>query len=135
MSRIRQRERDQAKRLFRSAAGAALLLDIKQNGSSGRNGQQTSNDKSDSTTKTFVPGGDTAAAVQFTKEQKDLIRQMVARAKNPAELDEIESSVQRGVFPSHLLPSEGSNDESGPKRKRDSEETSRTERKKAKPEQ
>lgn len=53
--------------------------------------------------KTFVPGEGKSAqesfATSFTLEQKEAIRQLVANAKSPAEIEEIELSVQRGIFP------------------------------------
>lgn len=85
-------ERDRAERLANSAAGAALESDVQQEAKS-----------SATTTKTFVPGeGESAEetfVTNFTPEQKEMIRQMVANAKSPAEIDEIERSVRRGVFP------------------------------------
>ena len=72
-----------------SAAGAALESDVQL--------------EAKSATKTFVPGeGESAEesfVTNFTPEQKETIRQMVASAKSPAEIDEIERSVRRGVFP------------------------------------
>jgi len=53
--------------------------------------------------KTFIPGEGKSAqesfATSFTPEQKEAIRQLVANAKSPAEIEEIELSVQRGIFP------------------------------------
>ncbi|CAB9501185.1 U2 small nuclear ribonucleoprotein A [Seminavis robusta] len=90
--KITTSERDRAKRLANSAAGAALESDVQKEALS---------------TKTFVPGeGESAQetfVTNFTPEQKEQIRQLVANAKSPAEIDEIERSVQRGVFPQHLL--------------------------------
>lgn len=61
-------------------------------------------DNDNSTAKTFVPGegesAEEAFVTNFTPEQKETIRQMVANAKSPAEIDEIERSVKRGIFPS-----------------------------------
>lgn len=89
--KITASERDRASRLANSAAGAALESDVQEEAKS-------------STAKTFVPGeGESAEEVfvtSFTPEQKETIRQMVANAKSPAEIDEIERSVKRGVFPS-----------------------------------
>ena len=83
-------ERERAERLANSAAGAALESDVQQ--------------EAKSATKTFVPGeGESAEesfVTNFTPEQKEMIRQMVANAKSPAEIDEIERSVRRGIFPS-----------------------------------
>jgi hypothetical protein len=60
-----------------------------------------------SAAKTFTPGeGESAGetfVTNFTLEQKEMIRQMVANAKSPAEIDEIERSVRRGVFPQQFL--------------------------------
>lgn len=86
--RITQTERDRARRLAGSAAGAALESDIQVEA-----GKQ----------KTFTPGeGESAEesfAVNFTPEEKEQIRQMVANADSPTEIEEIERSVQRGVLP------------------------------------
>jgi U2 small nuclear ribonucleoprotein A' len=82
--RITKTEREKALRLSKSAAGAALEKDVQQE-------------------KTFVPGEGKSAqesfATSFTPEQKEAIRQLVANAKSPAEIEEIELSVQRGIFP------------------------------------
>lgn len=86
--RITQTERGRAKRLASSAAGAALESDVQDEA-----GKQ----------KTFTPGEGASAeesfVVNFTAEEKEQIRQMVANANSPAEIEEIERSVQRGVFP------------------------------------
>lgn len=91
--KITTSERDRAQRLANSAAGAALESDIQQEAKS-------------TTTKTFVPGeGESAEesfVTSFTPEQKATIRDMVANAKSPAEIDEIERSVRRGIFPTLL---------------------------------
>eukprot|EP00980_Cylindrotheca_fusiformis_P001754 scaffold405_cov132-Cylindrotheca_fusiformis.AAC.6 len=92
-TRITKTERERAERLANSAAGAALESDVKAEGNSTNGG----------TTKTFVPGEGTSAketfVTSFTKEQKEEIRQMVDNARSPAEIEEIERSVKRGVFP------------------------------------
>lgn len=73
-----------------SAAGAALEADIQ-------------GEDQGSGARTFVPGeGKTAEesfVTSFTPEEKEQIRQMVANAKSPAEIEEIERSVRRGVLP------------------------------------
>lgn len=70
-----------------SAAGAALAKDVSQ----------------EATSNTFVPGEGKSAeesfVTNFTKEQKEQIRRMVAEAESPAEIEEIERSVKRGIFP------------------------------------
>ncbi len=90
--KITQTERDRAKRLAGSAAGAALESDIQ-----------------DERQKTFTPGEGASAeesfVVNFTAEEKEQIRQMVANASSPEEIEEIERSVQRGVLPKNLLNS------------------------------
>jgi hypothetical protein len=90
-SKIKKAERDRAARLAKSAAGAALESDVQ---------AEARNDS----TKTFVPGeGESAEesfATSFTPEQKEMIRQMVAEAQSPAEIEAIERSVQRGILPS-----------------------------------
>lgn len=82
--KVTNSNRRQAERLATSAAGAALEKNVEQE-------------------KTFVPGERKSAqesfATSFTKEQKEQIRQMVANASTPAEIEEIELSVQRGIFP------------------------------------
>jgi hypothetical protein len=88
-TKISKTERETADRLANSAAGAALESDVQQ--------------EKDNTTKTFVPGEGRSAeesfVTNFTPEQKELIRQMVAKAASPAEIEAIESSVRRGVLP------------------------------------
>lgn len=83
-SKVTQSERDRATRLAQSAAGASLERDVQQE-------------------KTFEPGQGKSAgesfATSFTKEQKEAIRQMVSNAKSPEEIEAIELSVQRGIFP------------------------------------
>lgn len=89
--KITQTERDRAKRLAGSAAGAALESDIQDEA-----GRQ----------KTFTPGEGASAeesfVVNFTAEEKEQIRQMVANAQSPEEIEEIERSVQRGVLPKNM---------------------------------
>ena len=86
--RITKTERDRAMRLAGSAAGAALESDVQDEA-----GRQ----------KTFTPGEGASAeesfVVNFTAEEKEQIRQMVANAESPAEIEEIERSVQRGILP------------------------------------
>ena len=52
---------------------------------------------------TFTPGEGASAeesfVVNFTAEEKEQIRQMVANAESPEEIEEIERSVQRGELP------------------------------------
>ena len=88
--RITKTERERAERLASSAAGAALESDVQ-------------NEGRQSKTKTFTPGeGSTAEesfVVNFTPEQKEQIRLMVANAKTPQEIEEIERSVKRGILP------------------------------------
>lgn len=90
--RITQTERDRARRLAGSAAGAALESDVQDEA-----GQQ----------KTFTPGEGASAeesfVVNFTAEEKEQIRLMVANAESPAEIEEIERSVQRGILPKKFL--------------------------------
>mmetsp|Transcript_10604 Transcript_10604/g.15607 ORF Transcript_10604/g.15607 Transcript_10604/m.15607 type:complete len:262 (+) Transcript_10604:183-968(+) len=88
MQRISRSERDKAQRLARSAAGAAMESDVQL--------EKQQEQKS----KTFTPGEEKPI---FTKEQKQQLRDMVAAAKTPQEIEEIESMAQKGIFPSHLL--------------------------------
>lgn len=93
-TKISKSERETADRLANSAAGAALESDVQQ--------------EKDNTAKTFVPGEGRSAeesfVTNFTPEQKELIRQMVANAASPSEIEAIESSVRRGVLPTAALP-------------------------------
>lgn len=106
--KIKRGEREKAERLANSAAGAALESDAQK--------------EAQNTAKTFVPGegesAEEAFVTNFTPEQKETIRQMVANAKSPAEIDEIERSVRRGVFPQLPQGGSGANDS----RKRPAEE-------------
>jgi hypothetical protein len=90
-SKITKTERERAERLANSAAGAALEADVQ------------GEDDGGGGAKTFVPGeGKTAEesfVTSFTPEEKERIRQMVANAKSPAEIEEIERSVRRGILP------------------------------------
>ena len=93
-TKISKSERETADRLANSAAGAALESDVQQ--------------EKDNTAKTFVPGEGRSAeesfVTNFTPEQKEHIRKMVANAASPAEIEAIESSVRRGVLPTVQLP-------------------------------
>lgn len=96
-SRISKSERDRADRLASSAAGAALESDV-------QGEARDSGSAAGTSPKTFVPGEGRSAeesfVTNFTPQQKELIRQMVANAKSPAEIEDIERSVRRGVLPS-----------------------------------
>jgi hypothetical protein len=112
LSRITPAERDKSRRLAQSAAGAALESDVQQEAQ-----------------RTFTPGEGQSAAESFqtlfTADQKEQLRQMVANAKSPQEIEQIEASVQKGIFPSHLLPKRMPPDSNGDdsSRKRPAEET------------
>ncbi len=88
--RITKSERERADRLAKSAAGAALEADLQ-----------------GETSKTFIPGEGLSAeatfTTSFTTEEKEQIRQLVANASSPAEIEEIEQAVQRGVLPPQLV--------------------------------
>ena len=75
-----------------SAAGAALEGDV-----------QTEARDAKSNAKTFNPGEGKSAkesfVANFTPEQKAQIKEMIANAPSPAEIERIEESVKRGVFP------------------------------------
>jgi len=92
--KVTKAESEKAKRLAKSAAGAALEVDVQQEA------------REAATNKTFVPGGAGGKSAKesfttnFTPEQKEQIRQMIANAKSPAEIEYIENSVKRGEFPS-----------------------------------
>lgn len=110
--KIKKTERERAERLANSAAGAALEADVQ--------GEQST---SSSAAKTFVPGEgldpQKAFVASFTVEEKEQIRELVANASSPAEIEEIEQSVQRGVLPLQLQnrkrsPPESANGEEPP---------------------
>ena len=92
-TKVKEAEREKAKRLAMSAAGAALEGDVRLEA---RNAAATAS-------KTFVPGEGRSAeesfTTNFTKEQKEQIRRMVAEASSPEEIERIEAAVKRGVFP------------------------------------
>lgn len=96
--KISKTERERAERLAQSAAGAALEADVQ--------GEQSSSSTSTTNAKTFIPGEGldtqkTFTAI-FTAEEKEWIRDLVANASSPAEIEEIELSVQRGILPPQL---------------------------------
>jgi len=104
-ARIKPAERDRATRLANSAAGAALESDVAS--------ERMSNNTS--TSKSFVPGeavdingdssgGKSFVAVNFTTEQKDRIRELLANATSVQEVEEMENAVRRGVLPAAMQP-------------------------------
>mmetsp|Transcript_5218 Transcript_5218/g.14058 ORF Transcript_5218/g.14058 Transcript_5218/m.14058 type:complete len:274 (+) Transcript_5218:331-1152(+) len=118
--KISKSERQRAERLAKSAAGAALESDV----------QGEAREAAKNGVKTFVPGEGGSAeesfVTNFTQEQKDQIRQMVANADSATQIEEIEQSVKRGVFPEsflNLIPEEeskkrSSEDDGGSKKKK-----------------
>jgi len=105
-ARIKPAERDRATRLANSAAGAALESDVAS--------ERMSNNNT-STSKSFVPGeavdingdssgGKSFVAVNFTTEQKDRIRELLANATSVQEVEEMENAVRRGVLPAAMQP-------------------------------
>jgi U2 small nuclear ribonucleoprotein A' len=91
--RVKPSERDRASRLASSAAGAALESDVQA--------------EARETTRTFTPGEDldvkTAVIVNFTAEEKEQIRVLLAGATTVKQVEEIENAVQRGVLPEALM--------------------------------
>jgi hypothetical protein len=98
--RITKSERERANRLANSAAGAALESDVQDEG---RYIAANNNNGHGPGPKTFTPGeGESAEesfVVNFTPEEKERIRLLVANAKSPQEIEDIERSVKRGVLP------------------------------------
>lgn len=103
--KVKPSERSRAERLASSAAGAALESDVQveaQRAAAGDSGGA----------KTFEPGeglgdegghgGRSIAAANFSKEEKEQIRDLLANAKSAKELEEIENFVRRGVLPPAL---------------------------------
>eukprot|EP00554_Chaetoceros_debilis_P000206 CAMPEP_0194080866 /NCGR_PEP_ID=MMETSP0149-20130528/6791_1 /TAXON_ID=122233 /ORGANISM="Chaetoceros debilis, Strain MM31A-1" /LENGTH=147 /DNA_ID=CAMNT_0038762669 /DNA_START=449 /DNA_END=892 /DNA_ORIENTATION=- len=96
--KIKKSERGMAKRLAMSTAGATLEGDVEFEAR-----QNALKVKSN----TFNPGEGKSAKesflVSFTKEQKSQIKDMIANAISPEEIETIEECVKRGQFPeSHL---------------------------------
>ncbi len=105
--KIKDVERTKAQRLAMSSAGAALEGDVQIEAReaailAAKNGNNES-DMSNGV-KTFTPGEGQSAkesfVVNFTKEQKLEIKNMIANARSPAEIEKIEECVKRGEFPS-----------------------------------
>ncbi len=92
--KVKQSERDRAKRLAMSAAGAALEGDVQ---------IEAQQDAVKLKSKTFNPGEGKSAkesfVVSFSKEQKSKIKEMIAGATSPDEIERIEEFVRRGEFP------------------------------------
>jgi hypothetical protein len=90
--KVKQSEREKANRLARSAAGAALESDA-----------LIEARDSNAQSKTFIPGEGKSAkesfVVNFTPEQKAKIKEMIANASSPMEIERIEECVKRGEFP------------------------------------
>jgi len=95
--KVKEDERARANRLAKSAAGAALECDVKVEA---REAAKTS--------KTFTPGEGQSAkesfVANFNPEQKAKIREMVANAASPMEIEKIEASVKQGKFPEYIPP-------------------------------
>ena len=106
-TKIKQSERDRAKRLAASAAGAAMEADAKLEAREAAAAIAASNNNDNydfnEHTNTFEPGEGKSAeesfATQFSVEEKAKIREMVANAASAEEIDRIESLVKRGIFP------------------------------------
>lgn len=113
--KVKQSEREKARRLAQSVAGAALEGDIRvearlaAKASATAAANNTSFPLGDEASKTFEPGqGRTtqdAFVISFTPEQKAKIRELIEAANNPEEIERIERMVQRGIFPTLLPPS------------------------------
>jgi U2 small nuclear ribonucleoprotein A' len=90
--KVKASEREKGKRLAMSAAGAALEGDV-----------QTEARDAKSNANTFNPGEGKSAkesfVANFTPEQKAQIKDMIANAPSPAEIERIEECVKRGEFP------------------------------------
>jgi U2 small nuclear ribonucleoprotein A' len=110
--KVKQSEREKARRLAQSLAGAALEGDIRVEArlaAKQASAAATANTLSlvgDELPKTFEPGqGRTtqdAFVISFTPEQKAKIRELIEAANNPEEIERIERMVQRGIFPAPL---------------------------------
>jgi len=101
---VKPAERDKAQRLAQSAAGAALNSDVQAEAR-----QRLAANGTGTTAKTFEPGdvddttgGRSFVTANFTTEQKEQIRHLLINATSAKEVEEIESSVRRGVLPAAL---------------------------------
>jgi len=105
--KIKQSERDRAERLANSAAGAALDGDVKYEAREAATASDANG------IKTFIPGqGSTAKqsfVTNFTPQQKETIRNMIADADSPHVIELIEKCVKKGQFPSKDLLAEYQN--------------------------
>jgi U2 small nuclear ribonucleoprotein A' len=107
--KIKQSEREKARRLAQSSAGAALEGDVRVEARlAAKVAADTLPSEEDDASKTFEPGqGRTtqeAFVISFTPEQKAKIRELIEAANNPEEIERIERMVQRGIFPAPLPP-------------------------------
>lgn len=92
-AKVKPAEREKAERLANSAAGAALESDVAIEAKR---------------TKTFVPGESeqgqsVAAVVNFTDEERQQVRELLANASSAKEVEEIEAAIRRGVLPVALM--------------------------------
>lgn len=94
--RITQTERHRAQKFWANSASGGVLTEQEEE----EDKVEYNNNKNN---KTFTPGEGASAeesfVVNFTKEEKEQIRQMVANANSSQEIEEIERSVKRGIFP------------------------------------
>jgi hypothetical protein len=94
--RITRTERYRAKQFWSSSS---FEMEEEEEDEAGKTQDQIINNKSN----TFTPGEGASAeesfVVNFTKEEKEQIRQMVANANSSQEIEEIERSVKKGIFP------------------------------------
>ena len=101
--KIKDAERAKAQRLAMSSAGAALEGDVQIEAREAA--AEAAKNEINNTIKTFTPGqgqGQSAKesfTVNFTKEQKVEIKNMIANASSPGEIERIEECVRRGEFP------------------------------------
>lgn len=97
--KVKQAERDRAGRLAKSSAGAALEGDVEAEAR-----EAAKSTSSMTTTRTFTPGEGRSAkesfVANFSPQQKEQIRDMIAGAKTPGDIERIEECVKRGEFPS-----------------------------------
>ena len=116
--KVKQSERERARRLASSAAGAAMEADARLEAIAAAAaipstlmdedgalvvGAYASAGTGENGTNTFEPGEGKSAeesfATQLTVEEKTIIRDMVANAASAEEIDRIERLVKRGIFP------------------------------------
>lgn len=111
--KVKQSERERARRLASSAAGAAMEADARLEGRavSAASSSESTNDTAffsstyaNGENETKGKSAEELFATQFTMQEKSKIREMIANAVRAEEIDRIESLMKRGIFPGTSEP-------------------------------